>query len=241
MKPSAAISAATSPLSAARPAWNGLVIVPKFSRRPGGLARADAERAAGGLAIEPEEAGGSRGSPDRPAGRRAVEAVLVVPRQDRFGDLAFDFDADLVGGHHVPAAATIALRQRQHGRQRRRGRMREQSVDTVLRDRELRVVVVVGVYRETVRERGEARGQAHAGADHDAAVLARDAERREVALRDAPGLRHGAGERQPQAVEHGAPSEMRDVRRNILRPRRDDEVGDVRGERRFDGSCGRRG
>ena len=34
VKPSAAISAATTPFSAARPAWNGLVMVPKFSRNP---------------------------------------------------------------------------------------------------------------------------------------------------------------------------------------------------------------
>src|SRR5215467_1153920 len=34
VKPSAASSAATTPLSAARPAWKGLVIVPQFSRNP---------------------------------------------------------------------------------------------------------------------------------------------------------------------------------------------------------------
>ena len=34
VKPRCAIDAASSPLSAARPAWNGLVMVPKFSRRP---------------------------------------------------------------------------------------------------------------------------------------------------------------------------------------------------------------
>ena len=207
----------------------------------GGLARADSERAAGGLAIQAEEAGGSCGSPDRTAGRRAVETVLVVPGQDGFGHLAFDFDADLIGGHHVPAAAMVALRHGQNGWQRRRGRMREQPVDTVLRHRELRVVKVVGVYGETVRERGKARGQAHAGADHDAALSARDAERLEVALRDAACLRYGTGKRQAQTVENRAPSQVRDVRWNILRPRRDDEVGDIRGQRRFDWRCGRRG
>ena len=45
VQPSAARSAATTPDSAARPAWNGLVMVPKFSRRPGGFAGGNAERA----------------------------------------------------------------------------------------------------------------------------------------------------------------------------------------------------
>ena len=84
-------------------------------------------------------------------------------------------------------------------------------VDAVLRHRELRVVEVVGVYGETVRERGKARGQTHVGADHDAALSARDAERLEVALRDAACLRHGTGERQAQTVENRAPSQVRDV------------------------------
>ena len=34
VQPMADISAPTTPLSDERPAWNGLVIVPKFSRRP---------------------------------------------------------------------------------------------------------------------------------------------------------------------------------------------------------------
>ena len=34
MNPSRANKAAVTPFSAARPAWSGLVIVPKFSRRP---------------------------------------------------------------------------------------------------------------------------------------------------------------------------------------------------------------
>jgi hypothetical protein len=34
VKPRPAMLAASRPFSAARPAWNGLVIVPKFSRSP---------------------------------------------------------------------------------------------------------------------------------------------------------------------------------------------------------------
>ena len=80
-----------------------------------------------------------------------------MARHDRLGHLALDLDADVVGEHQIRAAAPVALGERQHRRQRGRGRMREQSVDAVLRDRELRVVEVVGVDRDAVGERREAR------------------------------------------------------------------------------------
>ena len=122
-----------------------------------GLSGAQAQRAPRGFAIEAEELRGARGGADRAAGRGAVEALLVMARQDRLGHLAFDFDADLIRGHQVAAAPPVALGERQHRRQRRRGGMRQQAIDAILRHRELRVVVIVGVDRDPVGERCKTR------------------------------------------------------------------------------------
>jgi hypothetical protein len=195
---------------AARPAWKGLVMVPKFSRSPPAcVAPSDSARRVASRS-RAEELRGRRRRADRAAGGRAVEAVLVMARRDRLGDLALDFHADLVGQHEVRTAAPVALRDRERGRQRGRRGMGEQPVDAVLRHGELRVVEVVGVDREAVGERGEARRQAQAAADHGAALSAAMPERLEVAARDVAALRGGAGEREPDAVEHRALAEVRD-------------------------------
>src|SRR6185295_17006044 len=99
-----------------------------------------------GLEVESKKASGTRRGADRAARRRAVKALLVMPGEDRLGHLAFDLDADLIGGHQVAAAPMIALGKRQHRWQCGGRRVGEQAVDAVFRDRELRVVVVVGVY-----------------------------------------------------------------------------------------------
>ena len=205
--------------------------------QPACLRRADAERAPRGLAIETEKFRGARGGADRPARRGAVKAVLVVPRQNRLGDLAFDFDADLIGEHQIRSAAPVALGQRQHRRQRRRGRMRQQAVDAVLGDRKLRVVVIVGVNREAVGECGETRGHSQLAADHGAAFVGGDAQLSEIATRDVARLRRRARERESDSVEHRALAQMRHVFRNVARLRAQDETRNVIGQRRVRRLC----
>jgi hypothetical protein len=161
-----------------------------------------------------------------------VEPVLIVPWQDRFGHLAFDFDADLIGRHHVAAGKPVALGKRQHRRQCGRRRMREQAVHPILQDGELRIVVIVGVDRHTVGERREARRHRRAVAADDRASPAgpRQAERTKISMNDMAGFRRRAGERQPDAVEHRALPEMSDIGRNIFRLGVDDEIRDVGGQ-----------
>src|SRR5262249_50314377 len=72
-----------------------------------GLGSADADGAPHRIAIEPEEPTGGRRGTNRAARRRAVEAMLIVARHDRFGDLALDLHADLVREHHVRTAASV--------------------------------------------------------------------------------------------------------------------------------------
>ena len=125
--------------------------------------------------IKAEKFRGARGGADRPTRRGAVKTLLIVPRQDRFGDFAFDFDADLIREHQIRSAAPVTLGEREHRRQRGRGRVREQAVDAVLGNRELRVVVIVGVNREAVGECGETRGHSQLAADNGAALVGGDA------------------------------------------------------------------
>ncbi len=203
-----------------------------------GLRGAQAQRATRGFAVEPEQFCGGRGGADRTAGRRAVEAVLVMTRHDGFGDLAFDLDADLIRGHQVPAAPAIPLGDRQHWRQRGRGWMGEQSVDAILGHGELRVVVVVGVDGDSVGERCEARGKTHIASDDCAAVPGCDAQRRKIAPGNVSGLRRGARKGEADAVEHRALAEVSHVAREVLSACGDNEAGNVVGKRRIDGGSG---
>ena len=142
-------------------AFGGATGVKRLGHRPEVLAQAaglrggDTQRAPRRFAIEAEQLRGRRGGADRTARRRAVKALLVVARQDRFGNLALDFDADLIRRHQVAAAAPVALRERQHRGQRRCRGMRQQAIDAILRDRELGVVVIVGMDRNAIGERRE--------------------------------------------------------------------------------------
>ena len=105
--------------------------------------------------------------------------------------------------------------------------MREQSVNAVLGDGELRVVVIVGVDRHAVRKCRETRRQTRIAADDGAARIRGDAQRIEVAADDPAGLRSGARQRQAKPVEDRALAEMRNVGGNVTRAGRDDEVGDI--------------
>ena len=70
--------------------------------QPAGLAGADAERAPRLLDVEAQQLRRARGGGDGPHGRGASgKPSLVVARIDRLGDLGLDFDAELVGEHHV--------------------------------------------------------------------------------------------------------------------------------------------
>jgi hypothetical protein len=159
--------------------------------QPGGLRGPQTQRAARSFAIESEELRGTRRGADRAARRGAVETVLIVARHDRLGHFAFDLDADLIRGHQIAAALSLAFGERQRGWQRRGRRMREQPIDAILGNGELRVVVVVGVDRNAVGEGREAGRQAHIASNHRAAHFgspASNAQRGKVAAGNVAGL-----------------------------------------------------
>ena len=91
----------------------------------------------------------SRRGADRAHRGGRVKAVVVVARIDRFGDLASRLPrrSDTRHEHVEPGRLSRSPSASAAGSDRR-GRMREQSVDAILGDRELRVVVVVGVDRD---------------------------------------------------------------------------------------------
>ena len=196
-----------------------------------GLARGDAQRAPRLLDVEAEQLRDARAGGDGADRGRAVKAVLIVARVHRFGELGFDFHRDLISGEHVAPGAAVALADRQHRRQCRRRRMGEQPVDAVLGDGKLGVVVVVGMDRNAVGERGEARGHFHAGADDRAAFGDCAAERAQMLAHDMARLGNTARECQSDAVENGAFAEVHHVGGNVVGARARDEFGDVGGER----------
>src|SRR5690349_17659948 len=74
----------------------------------------------------------------------------------------------------------------------------------------MRVVVIVGMHRITVRERSELRGQTHVSADHRS-VRARKAELREMPAQKDAAYGDAAGERHRETVEHSALAEPNDI------------------------------
>ncbi len=103
-----------------------------------------------------------------------MEALLVVPRENGFGNFALDLDGHLIGRHQVQAAAPVAFGESQNCRQCWRRRVGQQAIDAILGDRELGIVVIVGMDENSVREGGKAGRQTQVAADHRATALLGD-------------------------------------------------------------------
>ena len=112
----------------------------------------------------------------------------------------------------------VALSQREHRGQRGRSRMREQAIHAILRDRQLRVVVVVGVDRDAVGKRRKARRQLERRSDDRAAAVGRAAKGAQILAHDVTGFGRVAGERQAEAVQDRALAEAHHVLRDVARP-----------------------
>ena len=160
-------------------------MVPKFSRRPADwLAAMPSARRVCSISSFISRAAPAAGadSADRAGG---MKAVIVMSRIDRFGDFGLHFHRDLVGGQHVEARAAVAFAQREHGRQCRCSGVREQSIDPIFRDGELRIVVIIGVHRDSVGKCSKTRWKFEIRADHGAAA-SRTAERFEIMRSNRP-------------------------------------------------------
>ena len=190
-------------------------MVPKFSRRPADWLPAMRQRARGRLGVEAHQLRGRRRRREGAAGRGGVEAGLVVARVDRLGDLALDLDAEMVGEHDVAAVGARRLADGERGRQRRRGRMRQEAVDAVRRDGELGVVIVVGMDADAVGEGGEARRDLEAGCRSRSRDRRRAQGRRGGGARARRSSRPSPDSARPMPVEDRLLAERDDVRGQI--------------------------
>ena len=161
VNPSRARSAASTPASAARPAWNGFVIVPKFSRSPPPELAAIASARSVGSSIEFVELRGRERTRDVRRSRwneiRADSAAVTWLRRPCTRPRRRD-------GRRASSRAPTSrlLGDRERGRQARCRGMGQQPVHAIGADGELRVVVVVRVHADAVRERCEARWHSQA-------------------------------------------------------------------------------
>src|SRR6267142_1584351 len=136
-----------------------------------------------------------------------MKTGAVMTRRDCFGNLAFDFDSDVVGE-------------------------RELTVDTIGRDRKLRVVVVVGMDESAVGQSRETCGNFHSGSD-DAGFGTGSSEFFNVLANQRSHWRDGPCQSKAEAVENRFPSQREHAFWNILILRIDDELGNVLGQPRY--------
>src|ERR1041384_2341662 len=159
VNPSRASSAATTPFSAARPAFSAFAILPRFARMP----------AEEGAAREPRRCRGGAEYADGPGG---MEAVEVMARIDRIGQPAGDLHADNVGGKQFFPARRKFFRDGQSGGENRRGGMRQLAERGFRRRCELRIVVIEHVALDGVGERAVARRGFDSGTENRRLTLA---------------------------------------------------------------------
>ena len=110
--------------------------------------------------IEAEQLRRRRHRAERADGARRVEALLVVMRMDRLGDLALDLEAGEKRLEELRARDALPFAEGQRRRQRRHRRMRQQAEDAIGARRQLRVVEVQRVAAGAVQERRRRRAGA---------------------------------------------------------------------------------
>ncbi len=182
----------------------------------GGLAAGDRQRPQRGVHVETHQPSAGGGRSERPAGGGRMEAGLVVARRDRLGDLALDFNAQMIGQHEILARGFEQFRHRECRRQGRSRRMRQQTIDAVLGDGELRVVVIVGVDADTVGECSKARRNLAAAADDGRSAVGKT-EIVEMATDQFAALGNRTGKSQTEAVKYRFLAEFHDFCRKCPR------------------------
>ena len=184
--------------------------------------------------VQPHQIGDAGGRAERAAGAGGVEAILVMAGRDRFGQLAANLDADMVGSGEIRARACLPFGHRQRRRQHRRGGVHQQPVYAVGGNGQLRVVEIMGVHGNGVGEGGKPRGQAQLRAQHRAVGFG-ETEIGKIGVDDMPTLRRRACQCQTEPVQDGFAPEFHHVCRNIARADGGDEVGDMMCQRRKSG------
>ena len=101
-----------TPFCDARPTCSGFVMLPKLTRMPEAELAAIASMCAVWLASRPSSFAAADGRAERADGARRVEALLVVIRVNRLGDLALDLEAREERLEELRAARCAAARRR---------------------------------------------------------------------------------------------------------------------------------
>ena len=132
----------------------------------------------------------------------------------------------MVGKSEFFACIAIRFGKRKHRREDRHCRVREQTIDTIGRNRKLCVVVIVGVDENAVGQSRKPRGDFHSGSD-DAGLGTRCGEFFHILANERPHWRDRARKSQTEAVEHGFSSQRQHVFRNVFIFGVGDEVANV--------------
>jgi hypothetical protein len=150
---------------------------------------------------------------------------LIMAGMDGVGDAALHLHAENVGQKHFPPAALASFTNSQDGGQDRNRGMGQQPVNRLFGGRKLCVVVVHGMAGDPVGERGFSRRRFETDSEDRRFLLA--SEPTQMALDDARAGLGRAGQHYAQSVQHEAPREPKNLRRNVFELRPVDEVDNV--------------
>ncbi len=210
-------------------------MVPKFSRNPAASLAAIPSATRTRARSNPYSFAATAADPSAPHRAASVKSVFIVPRCDRLGDLTLHLHADVVGQKQIPARHRFAFGQSQSRRKRRHRRVRQQTVDPVLGDRELGVIVVIGMDSNRIGERGKSgcglQGCASEGRSNHRRHPTRDSIRFEIGLHEFAGLSHRSAQGQSQAVQNRFPGQFKDLGRHLRVACIHNEVSDIRSYR----------
>ncbi len=125
-----------------------------------------------------------------------MKSILIVAGRYCFRNLALDFHAQVIGHEKILGAGSGRVTKGQNsGKYGHRG-VGEQSVYTVLANRQLGVVKVLDVDRQAIGEGREARRQFAFGPHHDGAAIGKT-EAGSILAKQLSVLGSGAGQGQP--------------------------------------------
>ena len=203
-------------------------MLPKLTRMPDAELAAIASVCATCSALRSQQLRGCDGRAERADRAGRVEALLVVIRMDRLGDLALDLEAGQERLEQLLARHARALAERERGDERRYRRVREQAEDPVRARRELRVVPVERVAARAVDESCVRRARLERLRSEHGRVVPRVGAF-DMRVHDlARGLRR-AREQHAEPVDDAALRDRDGFGRESGEPRADDETNDRAG------------
>src|SRR5216683_4690861 len=107
--------------------------------------------------FKPKQLGAGRCRSEWSACSCGMKSVLIMARRNRFGNLAFHLDSQMIRQHQFPAGNTSLLSEREDGGKYRHGWVDEKPIDTVLGHCKLRVIEIIRVNRNAIHKGSKAR------------------------------------------------------------------------------------